>query len=377
MRAGSLVEALAQRYRVHLLVVPLQDPSGRSLNPEIAAWCEQHAVLRPPRLPRFTRPILPRPPEWRSLPAAFLKRATRAFPGVAFSHVHVFRLCAAPIGLHFLRGGPPGMKGVLDLDELESSTRRSLAERYRENGMLREFERSQQEADAYEVLEDYYVPSFDQVVLCSDHEAELLLPRRGARSVAVIPNAVRIPEEPPPPGHGDPHTLLFVGNPNHFPNRDGLEYLSGEILPILRSLVPEFQRVDVVGFRRPTCAAGRSSGLRFLGSVASVGPHYDGAGAVVVPIRVGGGTRIKILEAFGRCTPVVSTSKGAEGLAVESGRHLLLADDARGFAECCARVIRDRQLAAALAREAFDLVSRRYSQAVVDRLVAADLFAPA
>jgi glycosyltransferase involved in cell wall biosynthesis len=87
----------------------------------------------------------------------------------------------------------------------------------------------------------------------------------------------------------------------------------------------------------------------------------------VAPIRLGGGTRIKILEAMALGTPVVSTSKGAEGLDVIHGRHVLIADDEEVFASQVVRLLRDRTLAAHLAQEAQTLVRRRYDRDTVGR----------
>jgi glycosyltransferase involved in cell wall biosynthesis len=98
-------------------------------------------------------------------------------------------------------------------------------------------------------------------------------------------------------------------------------------------------------------------------------PLYEAADVAVVPVRAGGGTRIKILEAFAHGVPVVTTPLGAEGIAAVDGEHLLLAEDALGFARACLGVKETPALGAALAARAAALLDRRYSPAQVDAAV--------
>ena len=100
------------------------------------------------------------------------------------------------------------------------------------------------------------------------------------------------------------------------------------------------------------------------GTVTDVTRCYESAHAVIVPVRAGGGTRIKVLEAFAHQRPVVSTSAGAEGLEVTAGRHLLIADSRSDFAACCGRLMRDPALGRQLAGQAAAYVRMR----VPDRL---------
>ena len=103
------------------------------------------------------------------------------------------------------------------------------------------------------------------------------------------------------------------------------------------------------------------AGVRLAGRVPAVAACYASAAVVVVPLRAGGGTRIKILEAFAYRRPVVSTSIGAEGLAARDGQEILIADTPAEFAHACVRLIGDRELAEQLSRNAFDLAVRCYS----------------
>ena len=215
---------------------------------------------------------------------------------------------------------------------------------------------------------------FDGVTFCSDADearARALVP--SLRS-AVIPNSVDVeyfkprPRDPPPDGS----TVLFFGAINYYPNVDGLLYLLREIWPLIAKSHPR-ARLKIVGQHpTPEILAFRGPRVEVSGQVEDVRPHLSSAAVSIAPLRIGGGTRFKILEAMAMARPVVSTSLGAEGIEVESGRHLLLASDAAAFAGAVGRILDDAQLANRLASEGRTLVEARYSWAVAaDRL---DLF---
>jgi polysaccharide biosynthesis protein PslH len=155
--------------------------------------------------------------------------------------------------------------------------------------------------------------------------------------------------------------LLFIGSLNYSANVDAVLYL-------LRSIVPRLRRLDatlsVVGLSPPAAVVGaaRRSPLatEVTGYVPSAAPHFQRARMVVVPLRYGGGTRLKILEALAHGVPVVSTTIGAEGLGVRHEREVLLADDAASFAREIDRLLEDDALAARLATAGRQLVERRF-----------------
>jgi len=173
--------------------------------------------------------------------------------------------------------------------------------------------------------------------------------------------------------------LLFVGNLNYLPNIDGLAFFNDQVLPLLEQIVADVE-VVVVG-RAPVTERARaavarlrhSSRIRFDLDVPDCTPHYARSAASIAPIRLGGGTRIKIIEAFAHRCPVVSTSKGCEGLDVEHGRQLLIADSAQAFAQACAELLRDPSLRARIAATAHGFGEREHAQQVVDTLLASTL----
>jgi glycosyltransferase involved in cell wall biosynthesis len=186
-----------------------------------------------------------------------------------------------------------------------------------------------------------------------------------------------IPNTYPEPEHelgrvevADPPTLTFIGQQTYGPNADGSAWLVEEVLPHLRALVPDV-RLRVVGDApEGVRALGLVDAVTVTGLVPDVADELARADVAVVPIRYGGGTRIKILEAFAHRIPVVSTTVGAEGLDVQDGEHLLIADDPQSFAKACATLLTDVELRRRLVAAAHDRWSERYTKSAMVRQVA-------
>lgn len=159
---------------------------------------------------------------------------------------------------------------------------------------------------------------------------------------------------------GDIPTILFQGLLEWSPNEDAAIWLVKAIAPLVREQLPAL-RVILAGKPSPRVQAlGAWQGTELAGAVPNMAPYLRAADAVVVPLRVGAGTRIKILEAFSYRVPVVATRIGAEGLDVVDGVHLELADEVVELASRCVRVLQDKPAARRLTDAAFDLCDRRY-----------------
>jgi glycosyltransferase involved in cell wall biosynthesis len=146
------------------------------------------------------------------------------------------------------------------------------------------------------------------------------------------------------------------------PNVEGVHWFATDVFPQVRRTQPG-TTFQVVGSRPPvsiTRLAIPKSGVDVMGYVDDLTSVYANSGVVVVPVRSGSGMRVKILEAFARGIPVVSTSMGVEGIDAEDGKHLLIADNARSFADAVIQILRQPHVAARLAHAARDLVERRY-----------------
>jgi glycosyltransferase involved in cell wall biosynthesis len=167
---------------------------------------------------------------------------------------------------------------------------------------------------------------------------------------------------------------MFVGRMDYFPNHDAARYFLGEVWPLLRGCYGDDVRFHLVGAGAPPSFHPEEiEGVVFDRSRADIVPVYREASVAVVPIRSGGGTRVKILEAFALGRPVVSTTMGAEGLDVEHGRHLLIADTAEAFADACAALLDDQEKVAAFVAVAADWVRRHHSTTAVRTAVASSV----
>lgn len=180
--------------------------------------------------------------------------------------------------------------------------------------------------------------------VCSERERQVLLALEPAARVEVIQNGVDVAyfsQAQRLPG-GPRRSLVYVGLMEYHANVDAVLYFAHEIWPRVLQLRPELEFV-IVG-ARPTpevVALAKQPGIRVTGTVDDLRPYYRDALAAVVPLRVGGGTRLKILEAMAAGTPVISTVLGAEGLRVTHGEELLLADTPPAMADSVAGLIED------------------------------------
>ncbi|MBI3608467.1 MAG: glycosyltransferase [Nitrospirae bacterium] len=218
------------------------------------------------------------------------------------------------------------------------------------------------EARRMRAYEEAMCRRFARVVAVSRDDAAKLL-AAGVKTVDVVPNGVDVAHyrEAPRPEKA-PCTLMFIGWLRHGPNVDAILYFLDEVYPLIVRELPDV-RLVIVGspissaMRR---AAARRPSVELTGYVPDVRPVLRAATVSVVPLRVGGGTRLKILESMAAGTAVVSTSIGCEGLDVEAERHLLVGDGPDAFARCVVRLLREPELRAGLEREALALVRARY-----------------
>jgi glycosyltransferase involved in cell wall biosynthesis len=165
--------------------------------------------------------------------------------------------------------------------------------------------------------------------------------------------------------------VLFFGAINYFPNIDGVLFFEREIWPLLAASHPR-ARLKIVGqYPTPEVLALQGPRVEVAGVVDDLRPHLARAAAVIVPLRMGGGTRFKILEAMAMAKPVVSTAIGAEGIDSAQGRNILLADAPADFAAAVGRVLDDAGLAARMGREGRALVEERYSWDTAAKLLEA------
>jgi sugar transferase (PEP-CTERM/EpsH1 system associated) len=205
---------------------------------------------------------------------------------------------------------------------------------------------------------------FDHVVAVSREDREMMQRAYGLKSVSDVPTGVDT-EFFRPRGmeRREPHNLVFTGSMDWLPNEDAIQFFTKEIMPRIRERVPG-ATLTVVG-RNPYASlvelGRRDPSVIVTGRVEDVRPYMERAAAYVVPIRVGGGTRLKIYEAMAMEKPIISTTIGAEGLPVANGREVLLADTAEEFAAAVVRVLTDEAKARELGARAAVAVREKFS----------------
>jgi sugar transferase (PEP-CTERM/EpsH1 system associated) len=210
---------------------------------------------------------------------------------------------------------------------------------------------------------------FDVVLAVSDSDRDTftrLYPGAVRRPVHVVPTGVDTTYFTPRRGEERRARLVFTGSMDWLPNEDAMTHFVRDILPRIRQAEPEAS-LAIVG-RAPTPAVRRLAGVagvEVTGAVDDVRPHVAAADVYVVPLRIGGGTRLKIFEAMAMGKAVVSTSIGAEGLPVTAGRDLSIADTPERFAEAVVHLIRDVESRRRIERAARSLVVERYDWSVV------------
>lgn len=380
MRAHATLAALAARHAVTCLVVPLWEPRGTRAAPASLAALADVVVAPPGAAYAVHRKLLSRP-SYRRLAARVAtrlgpwpleslavpaSRVVRQLRRRRFDRVHAFRLCTAPFAAPLLGGA----RLSIDLDDLESDKLRRVAALPGTTPSMAAALSA--EAELADRLLDTWGRRAAVLLVSSQRDRESLT-RTLATPVIVAPNVVRVPDAAAPLPDAPPHRIVFVGGLDYAPNRDAVAWLVREIAPALARCATVPWQIHLIGRGGPELLAALGAGEPRLvahGHVPDVAPHLASARAVVVPLRAGGGTRIKILEALAHGRPVVATTLGAEGLELADGTHLLLADTTDALASQLARLLADRELANRLAASGRARVSESYTAAALGRALA-------
>lgn len=203
---------------------------------------------------------------------------------------------------------------------------------------------------------------YDHVVVVSPEDRDLVSREYGVRGVSDVPTGVDTAYFRPSGRYRrDPHSMVFTGSMDWIPNEDAVRFYVEQILPRVRQALPDATLV-VVG-RNPSpgllALAAREPGVIVVGRVEDVRPYMERASLYVVPLRIGGGTRLKIFEAMAMGLPVVSTRVGAEGLPVTDGQDIVLADAPAQFADGVVQLLTDQARARTLGEVAARTVRER------------------
>jgi sugar transferase (PEP-CTERM/EpsH1 system associated) len=283
----------------------------------------------------------------------------QVFDAVQVESVHLIAYA------ELIRRIAPKVPMLCDWHNIESE----IQDRYAENhsGSLRSVY-ARRTADLLHRFERKFLRLGDAHTVCSERERQVLLALEPTARVEVIENGVDVEyfsqtERLPA---GPRRSLVYVGLMEYHANVDAVTYFAREIWPRVRERRPELGFV-IVG-ARPTpevVALANQPGITVTGTVEDLRPYYRGALAAVVPLRVGGGTRLKILESMAAGTPVISTTLGAEGLRVTQGEDLVLADAPAAMAEAVAGLHEDSPQWSRLSENGKRLALSRYDWSVI------------
>jgi glycosyltransferase involved in cell wall biosynthesis len=207
------------------------------------------------------------------------------------------------------------------------------------------------------------------VIAVSEIDAERMKTMFEVKGVTSVPTGVDLEYFAPPADAVPVSDMIFCGSMDWLPNVDAVEHFVSETLPLIRQQIPG--ATFTIAGRSPDARVMKAveglSGVTVTGKVKDMRPYLWGSKISVVPMRIGGGTRLKIYECMASGVPVVSTAVGAEGLAYEDGEDILIADDPRSFAAACVRMLTEDAIRRAMAQRALERAQNEFSWEAVSR----------
>jgi len=204
--------------------------------------------------------------------------------------------------------------------------------------------------------------AFNAVIAVSQADRDQMRDEFDLNEVHDVPTGVDTEYFRPQGGQTEPYKLVFTGSMDWMPNEDAIIYFTEKIMPRIARQMPDVT-LTVVGrnpSRRLKSIAESNNRITITGGVDDIRPFVDSASAYVVPLRVGGGTRLKIYEAMAMGKPVISTTVGAEGLPIEDGKDLLIADEPEDFVRAVTRLLSDAGLAKRIGKQARTTVCAKF-----------------
>lgn len=384
-RIANYLKAMSQQVEVHLLVCKLFY-KGNEIPQALQDLCAS-VQLMPVEVQKAPFPM-PFPPlaylaEWlkpsyiRNMPSETqMGEIASLINSRQFDSIFCFRIRTSVIldRLEKQKLVTKSYRKIVDFDDIESvAIDRELDKKGKEAGL--EYRLIQRLRIArLKQIERIFLNSYDVVLSCSDKDTEYLQSVSPKANIVSAPNCVTMPQQF---SHGKDDAevinILFVGTMSYLPNEDGIIWFVQNIYPDLVKRAQKSISLTLVGFEpgQKVKDLEKYQGVTVTGGVESVQPYYESCHFVISPIRFGGGTRIKILEALSQEKAVVSTSIGAEGIEVEPGKSILLADTEKAFADACIDLIDSPAMRLELGKAGGELVANNYTvDAIGKRIIA-------
>ena len=223
---------------------------------------------------------------------------------------------------------------------------------------------------AFQRYERVLSPKFDAVTCTSDIDAAVFQHHCAESAIKIIPNGVDVTHYVPDFSTEAPAHLIYIGSMDWYPNEDAVGFFADEVLPRIQEKVPDVAFSIVGG--NPSVRVQKLAerdGVVVTGRVPEIKPYFAEATVFVVPLRIGSGTRLKILEALAMGKAIVSTTVGAEGLELRDGEEIFIADEPTAFADAVIRLLTDSQLRRRIGENGRARVERDYDwQSIGEKL---------
>lgn len=346
-RSYGILRGLSQKHDLHIALASVEQK-------EIADFSKgsngfQHLYTLPHQIPAAhpERAAQPAGPTWgsRIYRKPFLELLQQLQPQVVWYFTkYSLRLVGLPAGQ---------TPTVLDLDDVP--WRKMMLMGKHQQGLRRVLLLSKVLPS---LIEDSWLARKANALVITNPEEKKLVDF--GRPVTALPNGFDFPSEPqfePRPSQ----RILFFGSLFYYPNLDGVRWLLDEVWPLVIQDAPDAQ-LDIIGMHDPQQSRlSIPPGVTLPGFVDNLDKYIEDSAFLVVPLRIASGTRIKILEAWSKGLPVVSTPIGAEGLGAMAGSNILTGSSAAEFATACIQLLREPQMGAALARRAYTYGKENFS----------------
>jgi len=274
----------------------------------------------------------------------------------------VFRLYLHDIGLALSRRFPTASL-ELDCDDLESSTRKSVAAALLRMGKYRAAWRTFSSALQYRLIEGRISTQYRKIYLAAREDC-ILQQKNSVIPLDCRPNRIAVPKDVPPVGPGKPFRLLFVGTLNYPPNEEAVLELIKNLVPLLNATLSGLWELAIVGRHASPYLIQQlekaPAQVQWLDNVEDLTTIYAESHCILVPLKAGGGTKLKTLEGFAHRRPVVSTREGARGLDAINGTHYLQAETMQEFALIIRNLIQNPSTANQIGLAGWSLCKEKY-----------------